>query len=133
MNFDRVGLGDRLRRLRKGKGPSQLELEQLSGVSNTTIQEIERGDGNPTVETLQALADALDCEIEDFLGEGKAETLQPSVDWNECARVLEALQSAPEHRKLLALHLLLKDDSYMKRLEKLEGFAPVAQLLRKVP
>ena len=38
---------------------SVLELARRSGVARNTITALERGDGNPTLETLYALADAL--------------------------------------------------------------------------
>src|SRR6185436_1081380 len=38
---------------------SVLELSRRSGVARNTIAALERGEGNPTVDTLYALADAL--------------------------------------------------------------------------
>ena len=38
---------------------SVLELSRRSGVARNTIASLERGEGNPTVDTLYALADAL--------------------------------------------------------------------------
>lgn len=49
--------------LRTAKGYSLRELEELSGVSKTTINSIENGRANPTMETLLLLAKALDVEL----------------------------------------------------------------------
>lgn len=49
--------------LRTAKGYSLRELEELSGVSKTTINNIENGKANPTIETLLLLAKALDVEL----------------------------------------------------------------------
>lgn len=49
--------------LRTAKGYSLRELEELSGVSKTTINSIENGRANPTMETLLRLAKALDVEL----------------------------------------------------------------------
>src|SRR3954452_23112389 len=50
-------IGDNLKTLR---GPlSVLELSRRSGVARNTIAALERGEGNPTVDTLYALSDAL--------------------------------------------------------------------------
>lgn len=49
--------------LRTAKGYSLRELEEISGVSKTTINNIENGKANPTIETLLLLAKALDVEI----------------------------------------------------------------------
>lgn len=44
--------------IRTAKGYSLRELEELSGVSKTTINNIENGKANPTIETLRLLAAA---------------------------------------------------------------------------
>nr|DAH16641.1 MAG TPA: helix-turn-helix XRE-family like protein [Caudoviricetes sp.] len=49
--------------LRTAKGYSLRELEEISGVSKTTINNIENGKANPTIETLLLLAKALDVDL----------------------------------------------------------------------
>ena len=52
---------------------SVLELSRRSGVARNTIAALERGEGNPTVDTLYALADALGVPLASLLdapGEG---------------------------------------------------------------
>lgn len=49
--------------LRTAKGYSLRELEEISGVSKTTINNIENGKANPTIETLSLLAKALNVEL----------------------------------------------------------------------
>jgi transcriptional regulator with XRE-family HTH domain len=49
--------------LRTAKGYSLRELEEISGVSKTTINNIENGKANPTIETLLLLAKALNVEL----------------------------------------------------------------------
>jgi len=44
-----------------------LELSRRSGVARNTIAALERGEGNPTVDTLYALADALGVSLSDLL------------------------------------------------------------------
>src|SRR4051794_16899727 len=46
---------------------SVLELSRRSGVARNTIAALERGEGNPTLETLYALADALGVPLADLL------------------------------------------------------------------
>src|SRR3954451_2799194 len=55
----------RLRELRGGM--SALELSRRSGVARNTIAALERGKGNPTVDTLYALADALGVGLSGLL------------------------------------------------------------------
>ncbi len=56
----------RLYEIRKEKGISLRRLEELSGVSKTTINDIENNNYNPTVLTICLLADAMDispCDL----------------------------------------------------------------------
>ena len=47
---------------------TQEELAERSGLSYKFIGEIERGTGNPTIETVSQLAAALDLDIADLFG-----------------------------------------------------------------
>jgi transcriptional regulator with XRE-family HTH domain len=58
-------IGDNLRALRGDL--SVLELSRRSGIARNTIAALERGDGNPTVDTLYALADALSVPLASLL------------------------------------------------------------------
>jgi transcriptional regulator with XRE-family HTH domain len=46
---------------------SVLELSRRSGVARNTIAALERGEGNPTIDTLYSLADALGVPLSDLL------------------------------------------------------------------
>lgn len=48
---------------RKTLGISQQDLAEMSGVSLATIKDIERGKGNPSLETVQKILDILGMEI----------------------------------------------------------------------
>ncbi|MEU8102928.1 XRE family transcriptional regulator [Nonomuraea muscovyensis] len=49
-----------VRRFRRERGLSLGELSRRSGLSKQTLSKVEQGVGNPTVDTLSALGDALD-------------------------------------------------------------------------
>ena len=51
----RFGIGAKLLDRRLGAGMTQRELADASGVDQAEISRIERGQGNPTAQTLQAL------------------------------------------------------------------------------
>jgi transcriptional regulator with XRE-family HTH domain len=51
---------------------SVLELSRRSGVARNTIAALERGEGNPTIDTLYSLADALGVALSDLLVERSA-------------------------------------------------------------
>lgn len=67
-SFD-VETGARLRQLRKGKGWSQEDLVEYSGVSLTVVKKLERG-GNARPETLHRLATALGVRTMTFVPAG---------------------------------------------------------------
>lgn len=52
-----------IKTLRKRANVTQKELAGIVGTRQATISEIENGTGNPSLETVRAIADALDAEI----------------------------------------------------------------------
>jgi len=57
-----------IRKLREKKGLSQEKLARLADVANNTIIKIESGENqNPTLETLQKIAKALDITIDNLV------------------------------------------------------------------
>jgi len=52
-----------IRKLRKSRGLSQVELADLIGTSQAIVSKMESGKGNPETATLFAAAAALDAEI----------------------------------------------------------------------
>ena len=60
---DGFPLKDRISYLRKRREMSQTELAKASGLSQSSIAQIESGRKDPSVETLQKLARALDVQI----------------------------------------------------------------------
>lgn len=58
-----------LRDLRTRRNLSVVTLAERSGVARATLTKLEAGRGNPTIDTLYALADALDAALGDLIGE----------------------------------------------------------------
>jgi transcriptional regulator with XRE-family HTH domain len=56
-------LARKLKRLRRACGMSQQELADAAKVGRTLIAEIESGSANPTLESLERLASALNTDI----------------------------------------------------------------------
>lgn len=54
-----------LREWRRYRGYSQLQLAKKSGIRQSTISGIEQGK-SPRLDTARAIADALDCDIDDL-------------------------------------------------------------------
>ena len=59
--------GARIRALRSSAGLSAQALARRSGVARGTLAQLERGEANPTVETLYALANALGVPLGELL------------------------------------------------------------------
>lgn len=62
-------VANKIKALRKARNISQHELEERSGVSQSAISSIERGEKAPTIETLQMLANGLRVPVTDLLDE----------------------------------------------------------------
>jgi transcriptional regulator with XRE-family HTH domain len=60
-------VGTNLRRLRTGQSLSLSDLARSSGVAKATLSALEGGRGNPTLETLSALAAALEIPMGDLI------------------------------------------------------------------
>lgn len=63
----RAEFGDRVRRLRKAKGITQLELAELLGVGRSYLSQIERGKRDPGLRLVKAIADGLKITLPDLL------------------------------------------------------------------
>ena len=62
-------LGENIRNIRKAKGLSIMKLRELTGLSKSTISDLENGKSSPTTETLEKIATALKINIEDLFRE----------------------------------------------------------------
>lgn len=57
-----------LRLLRQGSGLSQEQLADLAGLDRNYVGKLEREENSPTVDTLEALALALQVDVESLIG-----------------------------------------------------------------
>lgn len=64
-----IVIGDVIRQRRERLGLLQTQLADLSGVSSRTIQLVEQGKGNPSLDTLISLIDPLGLRLELILKE----------------------------------------------------------------
>jgi transcriptional regulator with XRE-family HTH domain len=76
-----------LRRLRRSRGLPAVELARRAGLARATLTQLEAGGGNPTLETLYALANALDAPLAELIAEPKAAALPRVLRRGEGARV----------------------------------------------
>jgi XRE family aerobic/anaerobic benzoate catabolism transcriptional regulator len=73
----RARLGDRVRRLRARGGLTRRELAKEADVSERHLANLETGVGNPSVQILRRVAQALNCNITELVGDEGDE----SADW----------------------------------------------------
>jgi transcriptional regulator with XRE-family HTH domain len=66
-----VPVSETLKKIRTEKKISQEQLEIRSGISQSGISAIERGERIPTIETLEMLAKGLRVPVTDLIGEEK--------------------------------------------------------------
>lgn len=60
-------VGDRIRTERNRLGISQMDFAHLAGMNVANVGRIERGEGNPSLETLVGLARVLDVRLADLV------------------------------------------------------------------
>jgi transcriptional regulator with XRE-family HTH domain len=63
-----ASLGARVRAARESRGLALAALARESGVARATLTQLEAGEGNPTLETVYALANALGVPLSDLIG-----------------------------------------------------------------
>lgn len=61
-----MSLGENIRNIRKNKGYSIMKIKELTGLSKSTISELENDKSSPTSETLEKIANALEVNISYF-------------------------------------------------------------------
>ncbi len=60
-------IGNNIRQIRKKQNIPQIELAVEIGIDRAYLSEIENGKTNPTINTLYAIADALNTDISELL------------------------------------------------------------------
>jgi len=88
----RSRLGEALKACRARQRLTQEQLAERSGLSYKFIGEIERGRGNPTVDTLARLADALGVGVADLFAGAAHQRSSP--DYQISRRELQVLRDA---------------------------------------
>ena len=111
----RAKFAGQLRQIRKARQMTLEELETCSGISTSSLSAYERGVGNPSLEAMARLSDALCVSISQLLGEQPEACRLSALDvmWMRCTAEMVRLASRPEGRKNLSQCLEL----YIRCLE----------------
>lgn len=81
-----VTLGERLRKLREAQGLTQVKLAAQVGISDSLIAQVETGKVQPSLNTLEKLADTFGVSVDYFLSKPQDNSLEmpnvvPINDW----------------------------------------------------
>lgn len=87
-------LGRRVRALRQARGWTQEQFAERAALSYKFIGEIERGRGNPTLQTLISVAEALDLSVGALFGEAEQEI--PHDYYTVTRRQLQVVREAAD-------------------------------------
>jgi len=94
-------LGDRIRVLRLDKGLSQEQLGERSGLHTNYIGQIERGEKNLTIESLQKISRSLDIPLEQLF-----HSIDPLYAQSELGQIVVMLSERPITDRALVLSLI---------------------------
>ena len=97
-----MDIAKRLKTVRNSKKISIYKLSQLSDVSESQIRNIERGNSNPSFDTLSKLAEPLGLSLADLLNE----TEEVSYLSNEEKELVECFRMMSKEKSDALLHFL---------------------------
>lgn len=66
-----LDISEKLKAIRKSKNLSVYKLSKISGISETHIRDLERGDRNPSLDTISRLANTFGLSLPDLLSENE--------------------------------------------------------------
>jgi transcriptional regulator with XRE-family HTH domain len=127
--MEKSKIGEKIKRLRNLAGLSQEEMAASAHIAHRSLQRIESGEANPTLDTLEAIAKGLKTTVEALISERsnnrplrqKLTTTEEralakrliknpeSALFQDMAQILEQLLAADEERRALIMTLLFHD------------------------
>ena len=97
-----MNLAERLKSARRAKEMSVYKLSQISGVSQTHIRDLERGDRNPSLDTLDRLAKPLGLSLSDLVRENEEVSFLNAKE----QKLLTLFRALPERQAQTLLEFL---------------------------
>src|SRR5688572_23886739 len=89
-------LGEQVRKVRQKRGATLKRVAQLSGLSDRFIIEVEKGKANPSLTSINRLADALQTSLRDLLPSDDDEKIQSSS--SSMKQLLALLKDRPDEQ-----------------------------------
>ena len=135
-DVDKEALANAIKTLRKRKEMSQEDLAERAGVARRVVQLLEGAEANPTLETMVAIAQALDTTLDALTGRpgfAKTRVAEQSAaqarferNWVDAAELLGAVARSKPVRRLAGLYILTRDKRYLDALHAM--LPPQSQL-----
>lgn len=97
-------LGSTIRQIRRGRRMTQEDLAEIAGVNVKHLGEVERGNGNPTLQLLIKIADALGEEVSDLFA---ASTTQQDESTSTVAEIIAFIRKLDQHT-IQKLHKIIQ-------------------------
>lgn len=101
-----MDISDRIITLRTAKGWSVNKLANMAGISQSFLRDIERGEKQPTINTLINICDALGIDISDFFND----TFQESLSNDPLFAKVYALNYKQRAALLTFLNTILEEE-----------------------
>ena len=103
--YDRIAVGERIKKKRTALGLSQDELAEKIDRATKYCSDIERGMCGMSIETMIALSKALDMSM-DFMIFGESDELETARQEQSELALAHALAKCPEKQRVNALRIL---------------------------
>lgn len=113
--------GDRLKSLRNRKGLSQAEFAKQIGVSKSSVNMYERGEREPNFETLEAIADYFNVDLDYLMGKSEIENRAKATIIPLCSNDRNILRLAG------------RDGSYLERTLTDDQLKALTAILDQMP
>lgn len=94
-------LGERIRLLRRERNLSQEQLGELAGLHTNYIGQVERGEKNVTIESLEKITAGLHISMEELF-----RYIDPMKREDELAQIHRLLSSRPNQDKVMVLKMI---------------------------
>ncbi|HGU6173175.1 TPA: helix-turn-helix domain-containing protein [Escherichia coli] len=117
-------LNERLKKIRKERGLSLRALAEKSGISKSTLNDIETGKSNPSVETLTKIAKALNIEISYFFSDENDTMNNQDLDFSNSNNTKEKFTKVTDVKE--ALKIIMSQPGLMLNGELLSDESKIA-------
>lgn len=104
-----LAFGNCLQKLRKKKKLTQLQLAEKSGLSLKHLGEIERGRGNPSLESLNSLAESLDLTLPELFS---FQVQEVSIKEDISAKLIESIKTTSSKNTAILMNILKELENY---------------------